>query len=243
MGGTSIRNRIPEVDPPDAVSQFLAGHRLFSGLPAPANAELARETLLRTYPKGHYLYQSGDPAVFVFIIKSGLVALTDLDEHGHTHPVQTHSAGHVFGLGTVVLGIPRRFTASAVTRVGTLLIPKATFYRAYRTFPDLAYRVAEELATMLCRSEQTTFHFSLSPVASRVARFLLDSSGKEAALASSPRKGTLELSRQDLALVVGTSRETVTRVLTRLSRSGLISIRRQKVLILKPDELLRLAEA
>ncbi|MBI2832975.1 MAG: winged helix-turn-helix domain-containing protein, partial [Acidobacteria bacterium] len=103
---------------------------------------------------------------------------------------------------------------------------------------ELAYRVAEALAAMLCRSEQTTSEFSSAPVASRIARFLLESAGEQTSTSSA---AGLELSRQDLALVVGTSRETVTRVLGRISRSGLIALRSHRVFILKPDELRRLA--
>ncbi|MBI2834937.1 MAG: cyclic nucleotide-binding domain-containing protein, partial [Acidobacteria bacterium] len=86
------------------LAAYLAAQHLFGVLPQAAIHDLAQQTIARSYRKGHYLYQRGDPPTFVFIITSGLVAVTDVDEQGHVRTVQTHRAGNVFGLSTLLLG-------------------------------------------------------------------------------------------------------------------------------------------
>lgn len=232
-------DRRPGAPSGTSLIKYLSEHRLFGALPEAALGELAAEVIERTYLRGHDLYRRGDPASFVFVIKSGLAALTDIDKHGRLHPIETFSSGGVFGLATILLGIPRRFTASAFSDIRALLVPKDTFDRLYRKFPALAYQVALELAWMLYRSEEATFGLTQTPVASRLVRFLMDEAAKDAASNAGSHSGGLALSRENLAVAIGTSRETVTRVLSRLSRAGMIAVRKQQVLVLNPEQLAR----
>lgn len=226
----------------NAVVKWVSSHRIFGVLDGPALRELAREATERTFPKGHYLFYSGDPPNFVYLVKAGLAALVELDEQGHLHPVQTYSSGDVFGLGTVILGLRRRFSAAAITDVDAVLVPRETFDRLCRHFPALTLQVMRELASMLYRSQETSFNLTLTPVSARIARFLLDAAKKQGEPTPQHRTFGLQLSRNDLALVVGTTRETVARVLSRLSTTGLVEVRKDQVRILRPQELRRLAQ-
>ena len=103
-----------------------------------------------------------------------------------------------------------------------------------------AHQVTLELCRMLCRSEQTTFRFTRTPVASRLAKFLLEATSKPAG-ADAGELG-VPLSHQDLALLLGTSRETVSRAVARLCRLGVIEVQGQQIVIRRADELRHLAE-
>jgi CRP/FNR family cyclic AMP-dependent transcriptional regulator len=220
--------------------QDVAAHPVFAMLPEHALRELAKRALDRKYAKGHFLYHAADPPAFLILVRSGLVGLTDTDDHGHMHPIQAYSQGDLFGIATSVLDMPRRFTAYALTDVETILIPQKVFGELYAQFPAMAYATVRLLGAMLCRAQETSCTLTLTPTAFRVARFLLQASEKGAGATRRPLAVTL--SRNDLAIMVGTTRETVTRVLSRLSRERLITVTGRHILIKQPDDLRRFAE-
>ena len=86
---------------------------------------------------------------------------------------------------------------------------------------------------MLCLAEQAAGQFALHSVSSRVARLLLDESGAPA----------LALSHRELASRIGCSRETVTRALGRLERSGTITIGRRQIRVLNLEKLRVVADS
>jgi CRP/FNR family transcriptional regulator len=226
---------------PDDWIGDVAAHPVFAMLPAQALRTLATQALDRKYAKGHFLYQAADPPAFLILVRSGLVGLTDTDDHGHLHPIQAYSQGDLFGIATSVLDIPRRFTAYALTDVETILIPQKVFCELYAQFPAMAYATVRLLGAMLCRMQETSCTLTLTPIAFRVARFLLQASEKDRT--GTPRRPVVvTLSRNDLAIMVGTTRETVTRVLSKLSRADLITVAGRHILIKQPDKLRRFAE-
>jgi CRP-like cAMP-binding protein len=220
----------------------LAANPVFAVLPGRAVRELARHVLDRKYVKGRVLYQAADPPAFLILVRSGLVALTDMDDHGQMHPIQTYSRGDLFGLATVVLHVPRRFTAYALTDVEAILIPQQVFSDVYAEHPAMAYEVVRLLGAMLCRAQETSGTLTRTPIASRIARFLLHAATKTDRADAARSALDITLSRNDLAIMVGTSRETVTRVLSRLSRAGLITMPGRRILIKSPERLRRFAD-
>lgn len=226
----------------ESLSRCLGAHRLFAVLTPAALSELAESAVERRYSKGHSLFYAGDPAAFVYMVKSGLVTLTELDERGNPHPILSFSAGEVFGIAATLLGIARSSTALALTDVEVVMVPKATFDRLYERHPEMARQVTREICWLLYRSEQTTFRFTRTPVASRLARFLIDRVGVRDSQPHGPVQFDVGLSHQDLALLLGTSRETIARVFARLSRNGILQVQGQRLAILDVDELRHIAE-
>lgn len=229
-------------DEPSVLEQ-LSAHPLFGCLPRPALADLVSSAMRRRYRRGHRLFHAGDRSLAVFYVKSGLVALTGLDERGNEAIALTFSTGEAFGQATAVLGLCHPWTATAVVDTEVLLIPRPAFVDIYRRFPDLASEIIRGLCDMLYRSQQTAIRLALAPANSRVATFLLERASK-AAVPEPDRPGfELDLSHQDLALLLGTARETVTRILTVLARAGVIAVQDRRVFILRPDALRRMAES
>lgn len=222
------------------VIDYLAAHRVFGVLPQLAINELGPKVIERKYPKGHFLFYESDPPSHVFVLVEGLVVLAESDERGHSHPILTFGPGDTFGLATTVLNILRRSSACALVDARALLIPKNVFADVYARFAPLCYQIAKELALMLCRSERTTTRLTLNTVSSRIARIVLESSDNSRSGAASPPYG--KLSHQDFALLLGTTRETVTRALGRLTRDGLIVLRGQQLVVLNSEKLRRVAE-
>ncbi|MBI4504181.1 MAG: Crp/Fnr family transcriptional regulator [Chloroflexi bacterium] len=225
-----------------AIYEYLAAHQVFGVLPPAALRDLVPEVIERTYRKGQHLFYAGDPQTYVFIVRLGLVALTDLDDRGNARVVLTYDSGDVFGPPAIVLGQRHAFTATALIDTHTLLIGKDTFDQLYRRFPELTHQILRELQSMLRRSQETTLRLARTPVVSRVAAFLLRFAEKCGPVGDGDTDFDLPLSREDLAFLLGTSRETIIRALTRLTRAGVIASRGKRVCIRDPDALRRLAE-
>jgi len=216
-----------------SIVDYLAAHRVFGGVPKPALYAIASEILQRPYKKGHYFFRTGDTPSHVFVVASGLASLTEDDDSGRDHDLYTLSSGGVFGLAAVILGIPRTRSAKALADSDVLLIGKDTFEGLQRRFPSFARNVTLELCRLLCLSEKNAGQLALRNVTSRLAKLFLESASV----------GRIQLfsSHRELALRVGCSRETVTRLLGRLERAGIVSADRGRVRILDRDKLTELA--
>jgi CRP/FNR family transcriptional regulator len=215
---------------------------LLQAIPEDLRQSLAADAVERIYPKGQRLYYTGDSPSNVFIIRSGLVALTGQDERGNIYSIMTYSPGDVLGAAAAVLLIPHVMTPIAMVETVALVLNGTTFNSLYHQLPALGHQVVSELYRILRRAEAAAISFARRPVPGRVAALLLNSVGDGA----SPRSGApivnLTFSHQELAILLGTTRETITRVFTRLSRTGVIAIEGRRVCLLQPDWLRRLAD-
>jgi CRP-like cAMP-binding protein len=225
----------------NSLADDLGAHPLLQAVPEVLRRQLAVDAVERTYPKGQRLYYAGDPPSYVFIIRSGLVALTGQDERGNVYATMTYSPGDVLGVAAAVLQIPHVITPIAMVETVALVLNGTTFNDLYRQLPMLGHQVVSELYRILRRAETATISFA-RPVPGRVAALLLNSVGNGAASPSRDPIVDLAFSHQELAILLGTTRETITRVLTRLSRMGVIAIEGRRVRLLQPDWLRRLAD-
>lgn len=224
----------------DSTREYLASHRMFANVPEPVLERLAESAVPRDYARGHHLYYAGDPLNYLVAVRSGLVVMTDLDRRGNRRVPLAFGSGDILGLVASRLGGRWNFTATVVTEASVLLLPVEVFLDACEHSPVLIREVTLELARMVIRSERATVRFSLAPVVSRLAAFLLE---RSSALGGAGQQIPLEFSHQDLSLLLGTTRESISRSIARLARSGVIRVEQQRVEILKPDALRALAES
>jgi CRP/FNR family transcriptional regulator, cyclic AMP receptor protein len=215
------------------LADALTTHRVLGRVPKTALLPIAGEIIERRYKKGHYFFRTGDSASHIFAIVSGSAMLAEDDDSGRDHALYTLSDGDLFGLAAAILGIPRTRSAKALTDAQVLLIKRETFQSLQRRFPDFARNVTFELCRLLCHAEQTAGNFALHSVTSRVTKLFLES-GFE-------RLEPHFSSHHELAARVGCSRETITRILGRLERAGILSARRGHVQILDRGKLRTLA--
>lgn len=232
----------PRASVESAFIEYLCAHRLFGVVPRVELQNIASELVEREYLKGHRFYCAGDQPTYVFIIKSGLVALTDQDDRGHVYATMTYSPGDVLGVAATVLELPHAITPVAMVDTTAILINGAIFKDLYRRFPAVGHKVVCELYHILRRAETATVSYARISVPGRVAALLLNAVGDRAALADGELTVDIKFSHQELAILLGTTRETITRVFARLVRAGIIAIRGKHVCLLQPAWLRRIAD-
>ncbi|GEM_PF-1592392 len=226
----------------DTPLDYLSSHRLFGVLPRVVLVGLSQELVPHECCRGHYIYHAGDAPSFLFVVRSGLVALSRNDAQGRTRVLLTHRTDDVVGLSSVVFGLRRTLTACALVNTTGLLLERDTFMYLCRHLPELSNQVLRELYQRVLYSWEDGPRLTQGPVTSRVAWYLLESAARAWPSRPNPDAFDLELPHCDIALLLRTRREAVTRALAELKSQGVIATEDRSVLILKPDLLRKVAQ-
>jgi CRP/FNR family cyclic AMP-dependent transcriptional regulator len=205
--------------------------RLFCNLPAEAIQRLSEITASATYPKGATLFVEGQPARGVFILCAGHVKLSTSSSDGRTLILSISEPGDLLGLPATISGRPCEVTADVIEPSQANFISQADFLNFLREHGEAALRVAQELS----ESYQTAFAemrtIGLSHSArEKLARFLLEWSAHHAS-DNGVIKFSLTLTHEEIAQMIGASRETVTRLFADFKKKNLLQIKGSSVIL------------
>jgi len=205
--------------------------RLFCDLPPAAVQRLAAITSAAAYPKEAVLFVQGQTPRGVFIVCKGRVKLSTSSAGGKTLILRIAEMGEVLGLAAAVSGKPYEATADVLEPTQANFIPRDDFLNFLREHGEAALRVAQQLSENyhLALSEMRTIGLSHS-AAEKLARFLLEWSEAEDD-ASGRTHLRLTLTHEEIAQMIGTSRETVTRLFTNFKRKQLLQVKGSSVII------------
>ena len=205
--------------------------RLFCNLPPDATQLLARITSPAVYPKGAMLFVEGQTSRGVFILCSGRVKLSTSSVDGRTLILRIADQGEVLGLPATVTEKAYELTAEVIEPTQANFIPRQDFLNFLREHGEVALRVAQQLGETYhsAIAELRTIGLSHS-AGEKLARFLLDLSTDHAEKAGEIRV-SLTLTHQEIAQMIGTSRETVTRSFTEFKKKNLVQVRGSTLII------------
>jgi CRP-like cAMP-binding protein len=228
---------MPAVPPPSA-----ADSPLFRGLEPEAVAELLRAAQARELPAGASLFLQGDPVLSLFVVDRGLLRLVQNTADGEEVIVRT------VGPGDIVAGVAilekRDYPVSGIceTSCRVLAWPRPRIQELVARFPLLRTNIMATIADRMQESLSRIRELSTESVAQRVARTLLRLAREH----GRPQgNGTLidqPLGRQQLADLSGASMFTASRLLAAWTREGILETGRQRVALLAPERLRRIAE-
>jgi len=205
--------------------------RLFCNLPPAAVQALSAVTSPAAYPKTAILFVEGQSPRGVFILCGGRVKLSTSSANGQSLIVRIADPGEVLGLPATVTGKPYELTAEVIEPAQANFIARDDFLAFLRQHGEAALRVAQQLGeTYHCAiAEMRTIGLSHS-VGEKLARFLLDfSAGHDDGKGEA--KVTLTLTHEEIAQMIGASRETVTRLLGQFKRKQLLEIKGSTLII------------
>jgi CRP/FNR family transcriptional regulator len=198
--------------------------RLFCNLPEQTVKALSAITSSASYPKGATLFVEGQPARGVFILCSGRVKLSTSSADGKTLILRISEPGEVLGLPATVTGTCYELTADVVEPAQANFIARNDFLGFLKDNGEAALRVAQQLGETYhaAIAEMRTIGLSHS-AGEKLARFLL-----EWAANYPEEKGQirlkLTLTHEEIAQMIGSSRETVTRLLADFRRKQLLQV-------------------
>ncbi len=212
---------------------FLTAIELFQGI---SEAEAPKVTSLcseRRYPQGATIFSEGDPSDSVYILKKGLLKLIFLSAKGMQTILHILKPDEVFG--ELLLAQDKRpFTAVVLQDSVVTVIPRENFLFLLSSFPPIALNFVGLLSQRLMKVEQELAEFAHTWSYHRLAKVLLQLGEKHGAETARGTLIDLRLTHEDLANLIGTTRETVTTQLNRLERMGILHRKALRMIVNKP---------
>ena len=215
---------------------------LFCNLPPTVVQELATITSGATYPKGATLFVEGQSARGVFILCAGRVKLSTSSADGKTLILRISDPGELLGLPATVTGKPYELTADVIEPAQASFISREDFLRFLREHGEVALRVAQQLGETYhsAIAEMRTIGFSHS-AREKLARFLMELSDDHEE-GTGEVELTLTLTHEEIAQMIGASRETVTRLFSDFKKRQLLQIKGSTLIIKNRPALQELVE-
>jgi len=190
------------------------------------------------YPKGSVLFVEGEKPRGVFLLCSGRVKLTTSSTEGKTLILKIAEAGDVLGLSSAILDRPYEVSAETLSPCQVNTIKRDDFLKFISEHVEACLHSAEQLSQKYHTAQREIRSLGLSQSTSeKLAKLLLDwceSGGQET---SNGTRINVLLTHEEIAQMVGTTRETVTRILSEMKKKKVIDIRGSTVVILNKEAL------
>jgi CRP/FNR family cyclic AMP-dependent transcriptional regulator len=195
--------------------------RIFCNLPPDAVDGLSKITRAASYPRGATLFVEGQIGRGVFILCSGRVKLSTSSIDGRTLIVRLAEQGEVLGLPATVTGTPYELTAEVAEAAQVNFVSTEDFLTFLREYGDVALRVARQLGQTYHAAVAEMRSIGLSHSAGeKLARFILDLNGDRKS-----DKAKLTFTHEEIGQMIGSSRETVTRMFADFKKRELLSVK------------------
>ena len=182
----------------------------------------------RSYPRNVYVMQAGDETDSLYVILSGKVKVVIADDQGREVILGYMSANDFFGEMGILDDSPRSASVYTLEPCEMLRLSKSGFVNCIKDNVDVAMLVIRNLVKRLREADRKIENLALVDVSGRVARLLLDMAQDvdgRLVVPSMPAK-------QEIARMIGASREMVSRVVKELETRGLIRAERRSVVIM-----------
>ncbi len=212
---------------------------IFSGLPDEQLRDLTQIAVKEHFDRGQIIFSEGEESDGFYVIVEGLVKIFKLSAEGKEQILHIFGPGEPFGEAPVFADQNFPAHAEAITESHLLFFPKDAFINLIKENPSLALNILAILSMRLRQFATKIEHLSLKDVPGRLAAYLLylsDERGGEAAV-------DLKISKQELASLLGTIPETLSRILSRMARQGLIQVDGRHIEILDRAGMEELSEA
>jgi len=179
---------------------------------------LASYLIERRFPRNTTIVEEGLPGDYMYVLREGRVKVTKLADEGREKILGFIDEGGFFGEMALIDRAPRVASVKTLKPVRLLALSRNDFLSVLRKSPDLAMGVIQELTRRLREVDEQASSLSFQRVKER-AKGVFQRLAREPAEAEG-RSTTPALTHQQIADMIGTSRETVTRVVKELKQDG-----------------------
>lgn len=215
------------------------GHRLqlFDDLSPSDMSEITAAARSLRKERGEFVYMPGDRAETVYVLKKGRVKLSVLSESGKEFAIDIFQPGDIFGEFALVDDTTRSNMAQALDDALMWVFGKRDFVRFLETRPKLAMNYIRLVGGRRRRMEKKLSDITTKDVAARVCELLHEISTTSVAASPAAPELLVPLTHQDVASLIGASRQTTTTVLNDLERRGIIELGRGWIRVTHLKEL------
>jgi CRP/FNR family cyclic AMP-dependent transcriptional regulator len=200
---------------------------LFSGLEAGELARLSSKAVIHSYPRNTIVINQGDISTSLHVIVSGKVRVFLSNEEGKEVILSTQGPGECFGEMALLDEGPRSASVITAEPCKLAIISKLDFERFLRDSPETMLKILQQAFERLRALTEMVGSLALLDVYGRVARLLLQSAREVDGL----NIVQPEMTQQEIANHIGSSREMVSRILKDLKTGGYIEMTGKQIII------------
>jgi CRP-like cAMP-binding protein/CheY-like chemotaxis protein len=193
--------------------------------------ELCKDKKTKTLKKKTVLFSEGDTPLNIYFVKSGSIKVYQSHAEGKELITNIYNANDFFGFEPILEGNNYQASAVAMQDSEIINIPKLDFLTLLQTNPDVSKGFISLLSKKVAEKEKQLLNLAYNSVRQRTAEALLKVRELKDA------KENIQISREDLAKMVGTASESVIRVLSDFKEEGIIEIDGGKIKITHPEKL------
>ncbi len=218
---------------------YLKQVSLFASLSDDDRRALAAVAKRRTFRAGEVIFHRDDPGQVLYVIKEGKVKICLISPDGQEISLVVFGKGECFGELALLDGLPRSADAIAMEKVECYTLQRSDFHNAIIKTPMIAIQVLEVLSKRLRSTDQQVEDLIFLDVYGRVAKKLLELADSHGTSVDNGTRIEVRLTQQELASMVGASRESVNKVVGYFTDKKYISTDRHRITIHRVDDLRR----
>src|SRR5437763_3391195 len=200
--------------------------RRFCNMAASAIAAVDAIKFTGVYPKGSLLFVEGEMPRGIFILCSGRAKLTTSSTEGKTLIVKIAEPGEVLGASATILGKPYEVSAETIEPAQLNFIKRDDFLKLLNGNAEACMHTAQQLSEKYHSAQREIRSLGLSQTTSeKLARLLLDWCDRTGEETNRGMRLKVLLTHEEIAQMIGTTRETVTRLLSDFKRKKIIEVK------------------
>lgn len=199
---------------------YISTNKIFSSLKEEDKTELLSKLKEMSIKKKAFVYTTGDRADTLYILKEGRIKITHLAEDGRELTIEILEPGDIFGELSLAGEEERETNAEALEDSFMCAMKRRDFEEFISKRPQLSLTITKWMGGRLRRIENRFENMIFQDVRTRLISILRDLAQKYGIPVKGGRKITIRLSHQEIANLIGATRETVTLELNNMKRSG-----------------------
>ena len=223
------------------MGEVLARAGIFQGVD-PAAIEVLTESLERVeFPRGTVIFNEGEPGDRLYIVSTGKVKIGRRSPDGRENLLSIFGPSDMFGELSIFDPGPRTSTATTVTDVRAYTMDRVALREWIAQRPEIAEQLLRVVARRLRRTNNLLADLIFTDVPGRVAKALLQLAQRFGSQEAGLLRVTHDLTQEEIAQLVGASRETVNKALADFASRGWVRVDSRALTILDADRLARRA--
>jgi len=222
----------------EKILEIIADTPLFKGLPADQLQQIAQIAINRYYEKGTAIFLEGEECVGFFVVVQGGVKIFKVSADGKEQILHIFGPGEPVGEVPVFSGAPFPANAGVIAKAHLLFFPRKSFVDLISKNPSLALNMLAILSKRLRHFTVQIENLSLKDVSGRLASYLITRSYEQ----TEDGFVTLDISKGQLASLLGTIPETLSRIFAKMTAQNLIEVAGRKIRLKNFSGLKDLAE-
>jgi CRP/FNR family transcriptional regulator len=186
--------------------------------------------------RGEWIFVNGDRADRIYLLQEGRMKITALSEDGHEVVHEILGPGEIFGDTSAILDIPRTTSAQALETSLVCEIYRKDLETLLSLYPQLVFQLLKSAGRRLKKAEAQLVNVICNDVSQRVREVLINLMTKESGTVPD-RPVKIKITQQDLANVIGASRQKTWQALKELEDSNVLQLMYRSILVIAPHKL------